>query len=84
MLSREPLTFDPSLDQLPEGVELLTMHTTASERLILLNQSKQRPLFKVIDAADTSNTFHWLAPLQQAVATDNEVLIVVQNDPYSV
>lgn len=82
VLSREPLSFDPSVNKIPEGIELLTTHTTPTEKLILLAQSKPSPSLKVIDITNAPSKFGWLASLQEAVKSDNgNVLVVAQNDP---
>lgn len=82
VVSRESLSFDLSVNQIPDGVEVLTVHTTSSEKLVLLTQSKESRSFNVIDVSDCDN-FGWIAPLQEAIKNDSEdeILLLAHDDP---
>lgn len=80
VLSREPLSFDCYAIKLPENVELLTVHTTPTEKLVLLTQPKFKPQNKVVDISDTTN-FAWLPCLQEAVKDNSKnVVVLARND----
>lgn len=83
VLTREPLSFDPCHNIIPKNIELLTIHTTTTEKLILLAQTKPTLPVKIIDVTETPKDFSWLAPLQEAVKNDGdcEVLVLSQNNP---
>lgn len=61
------------------------MHTTPTEKLILLTKTKQHDPEKVLDISDNSHDFKWLSPLQKAVknSKDHDLLILARDDPTS-
>lgn len=84
ILSREPLTFDPTIIVTQNGVQILTIHTTCSEKLVLFtkrNQQEEPPL--LIDLKNSSQQFEWLATLQKALKKEQHVLLYSQDDPLS-
>lgn len=84
VLSRESLSFDPSTIKLPEEIKLLTIHTTPTEKFILLTERKINGLFKVIDITGDCSDFGWLPYLREAISSDSgEILVLAQNDPTS-
>lgn len=82
VLSREPISCNPVNVQ--AGIEVLTVHSTPSEKLVLLTKTQQRNPFKIIDVTDTFG-LDWLRPLQDVTKENehNDVLVVSRNNPTS-
>lgn len=81
ILSREPLSFDPtSITQ--NDLEILAVHTTPSEKLVLFTKRKQEgESFTLIDLKNGSEKFEWLATFQNAIKNEERVLLYSENEP---
>lgn len=83
-ISREDLDFDPEAAQkeLP-GMDILSIHQTDTERLVLLRKSMESTDHAVIIDITQTSDFSWLPTLQEAVKNDEKVIIYSQNAPLS-
>lgn len=73
-LSRESCDFE--IQDL-EKIEILTVHDTPNEKLILFKKSEQKPDRKYIEV--TSKNFDWMAELKEVLTTDSSVTLYSQN-----
>lgn len=71
ILSRESLS-SPCNDSL---VNILTVHCTPQERLILIAKRKHRPLYKTLKI---TNDFEWIQSLLELIAEDDEIILYSQ------
>ncbi|KAF2904462.1 hypothetical protein ILUMI_01702 [Ignelater luminosus] len=83
LLSREDLDFNPEADQEElSGVDILSIHQTDSEKLVLLRKSVEFTTHNIIEVSENKD-FNWLPTLQKAVKDDEKVIVYSQNAPLS-
>lgn len=68
LLSREPLSTSGDYS----GLNILTIYSNPTERLVLATKSSIIPLYQTLEI---TNDFNWVKPLQDVLATDDEVVI---------
>lgn len=68
ILSRECLSSCSSYS----NVNILTIHSTSSERLVLISKPKYGIVYRTLQIC---NDFKWIGPLHEMLKTDNEVII---------
>lgn len=81
ILSREAKDFQ-NFNYQSNGIEVVTVHKTDTETLILFRKSGKEPTPVVINLEDTTE-FSWLVPLQENLGTGAPVVVYVQNAPQS-
>lgn len=80
VLSREPIEF--FLPKNLKDVQILTVHTTTTEKLYLLQKTIKTSLQNnCIDLSNNSDQFEWLPVLQNAIKSNKQLLLYAQNDP---
>lgn len=85
VISRESTNYESSIHVVPSDVEILTIHTTPSEKLVLLTKTKECNPVKATDISDTFHDFKWLSPLKVAIENRNnqDLVLFVHDDPTS-
>lgn len=80
VLTRESIEF--SLPKQLRDIQILTIHTTTTEKFYLLRKIIRIMLKNTcIEVSHNSNHFEWLPVLQNAVKSSNQLLVYAQNDP---
>ncbi|KAK9884293.1 hypothetical protein WA026_005245 [Henosepilachna vigintioctopunctata] len=82
IISREDLDFDLSAftQQDLAGIDILTMHKTDTEKLILFRKSLEPKELSIINISTADEDFSWLPALQTALKSDSHVIIYAQNE----
>lgn len=79
IISRESLDYQPNITN--TDFQVLAVHTTPSEKIVLLNRTQPASEEIFIDMSHCSERFEWLAPLQKAVDAGKSVTLYAQQNP---
>lgn len=82
VISREPLDFDVNKSRSTD-LEICTVHSVSCEKLVLLRKRKYRSEENFINMSQSAETFEWLRPLQNAVASGVPVTLYSEKQPLS-
>lgn len=79
ILTRESTTFD--LSQInPKLINVLTLHNTGNEQLILFNNTNFMPKNVEVIDVDDHKDFQWLEKMQVACKNDKDIFVISQNN----
>lgn len=81
VLSRESLDFIANGQQ--EDIAILALHRTDSETLVLLRKKTIDLKYKTFDFTSSTKSFDWISALQNAIKSNEGVVLYAENDDLS-
>lgn len=80
LLSRENLNFNPANFK-HDKLEILTVHTTVTEKFVLLSESNELKNQVFVDFSQSSERYEWLEELKKSVSDGKYVVLYSHQDP---
>lgn len=83
IIAREELGFESKMAEDLQGLSLICVHETDSEKIILFKKEENFVTPTVVDVSNATQNYGWIPELQAALSRNEPTLVVAQNQPLS-